>query len=70
MEKSVPVLEDLPSVEGKNVLVRTDFNVPMAGGRITDDLAGDQGRWTTFSPATASTSGCAVAQLGLLGDQP
>jgi phosphoglycerate kinase len=38
MEKSVPVLEDLPPIEGRNVLVRTDFNVPMAGGRITDDL--------------------------------
>ena len=38
MEKSVPVLEDLPSVEGRTVLVRTDFNVPMSGGRITDDL--------------------------------
>jgi phosphoglycerate kinase len=38
MEKSVPVLEDLPPVGGQNVLVRTDFNVPMASGRITDDL--------------------------------
>ena len=36
--KSVPVLEDLPSVEGKSVLVRTDYNVPMSGGHITDDL--------------------------------
>jgi phosphoglycerate kinase len=34
----VPVLEDLPSVQGKNILVRTDFNVPMVDGRITDDL--------------------------------
>jgi phosphoglycerate kinase len=38
MEKRLPVLEDLPSVAGRHVLVRTDFNVPMADGRITDDL--------------------------------
>lgn len=37
-EKKVPVLEDLGPVDGKSILVRTDFNVPMAGGRITDDL--------------------------------
>ncbi len=35
---NVPVLEDLPSVRGKRVLVRADFNVPMDGERITDDL--------------------------------
>jgi phosphoglycerate kinase len=34
----LPTLEDLPDLEGKNVLVRTDYNVPMSGGRITDDL--------------------------------
>ncbi len=34
----VPVLDDLLPVEGKNVLVRADLNVPMADGRITDDL--------------------------------
>jgi phosphoglycerate kinase len=34
----VPVLEDLPAPKGKRILVRTDFNVPMADGRITDDL--------------------------------
>jgi phosphoglycerate kinase len=34
----LPILEDLPDLEGKNVLVRTDYNVPMSGGRITDDL--------------------------------
>jgi phosphoglycerate kinase len=34
----VPVLEDLPPVTGKNVLVRVDFNVPMSGGEISDDL--------------------------------
>ncbi len=34
----LPVLEDLLPVEGRRVLVRTDFNVPMVGGRINDDL--------------------------------
>jgi phosphoglycerate kinase len=34
----LPTLEDFPSPAGKSVLVRTDFNVPMADGRITDDL--------------------------------
>jgi phosphoglycerate kinase len=34
----VPTLEDLPPLQGKSVLVRTDFNVPMVDGRITDDL--------------------------------
>jgi phosphoglycerate kinase len=36
--KKVPTLEDLPRVDGKSVLMRTDFNVPIVDGRITDDL--------------------------------
>jgi phosphoglycerate kinase len=35
---SVPQLEDLPAVDGKRVLLRADFNVPIDDGRITDDL--------------------------------
>ena len=34
----VPELEDLGDLTGASVLVRVDFNVPMANGRITDDL--------------------------------
>jgi phosphoglycerate kinase len=34
----LPHLEDLPDPNGKRVLVRCDFNVPMDDGRITDDL--------------------------------
>jgi phosphoglycerate kinase len=30
-------IDDLGSVDGKRVLVRVDFNVPLEGGRITDD---------------------------------
>lgn len=34
----LPRLEDLPDPAGKAVLVRADYNVPLEGGRITDDL--------------------------------
>ncbi len=34
----VPRLEDLGDVNGRRVLVRTDFNVPIHDGVITDDL--------------------------------
>lgn len=39
MVDPVPVLEDLPPLKGKKVLVRCDFNVPLdKEGNITDDL--------------------------------
>lgn len=38
MQFGVPELEDLPDVDGKSVLVRVDFNVPIRDGVITDDL--------------------------------
>jgi phosphoglycerate kinase len=36
--RPVPQLEDLPAVEGRSVLLRADFNVPITDGRIDDDL--------------------------------
>ena len=38
MKFGVPELEDLPEVQGKRVLVRCDFNVPISNGVIDDDL--------------------------------
>ncbi|HEV2071526.1 MAG TPA: phosphoglycerate kinase [Acidimicrobiales bacterium] len=35
---TLPVLEDLPPLEGRRVLLRADFNVPVEDGRITDDM--------------------------------
>jgi phosphoglycerate kinase len=35
---TVPVLEDLPPLDGARVLLRADFNVPVHDGQITDDL--------------------------------
>jgi phosphoglycerate kinase len=38
MTGRIPTLADLGDVRGKRVLVRTDFNVPMEHGEITDDF--------------------------------
>lgn len=35
---AVPRLEDLGDLDGKSVLLRADFNVPIVDGEITDDL--------------------------------
>jgi phosphoglycerate kinase len=35
---TVPLLEDLGDLEGRRVLLRADFNVPIEDGEITDDL--------------------------------
>jgi phosphoglycerate kinase len=35
---NIPTLEDLPPLDGKRVLLRADFNVPLQDGRITDDF--------------------------------
>ena len=35
---AVPRLEDLGDLDGRSVLLRADFNVPIADGELTDDL--------------------------------
>ena len=35
--KSFRTLDDAPSLAGKTALVRVDFNVPMEGGKVTED---------------------------------
>ncbi|HLM64492.1 MAG TPA: phosphoglycerate kinase [Acidimicrobiales bacterium] len=35
---SVPTLEDLPLLDGRRVLLRADFNVPVRDGHIADDM--------------------------------
>lgn len=35
---SIPQLEDLGELDGRSVLMRADFNVPITDGQITDDL--------------------------------
>ena len=38
MPLDLPLLEDLPSLAGARVLVRCEFNTPIADGVVTDDL--------------------------------
>ncbi len=38
MSPRLRTIDDLGSIEGRRVLVRCDFNVPLEDGRITDDL--------------------------------
>ena len=56
---SLPRLEDLGDLDGRSVLVRTDFNVPIVAGDITDDLriraALPTLRWLLDAGATVTT---------------
>ena len=66
----IPTLADLGDVNGKRVLVRTDFNVPMENGEITDDFriraALPTINWLTERGATVVTA----SHLGRPKGQP
>ncbi len=64
MIDGVPELEDLGDVSGKSVLVRTDFNVPLDGDRITDDLRIRAALPTLTWLADAGASVTACSHLG------
>lgn len=64
MIDGVPELEDLGDVSGKSVLVRADFNVPLDGDRITDDLRIRAALPTLTSLVEAGASVTACSHLG------
>lgn len=70
MTGRIPTLADLGDVRGKRVLVRTDFNVPMDDGVITDDFriraALPTINWLTERGATVVTA----SHLGRPKGQP
>jgi len=51
MAIDLPALEDLPLTRGQRVFARIDFNVPLDGERVTDDL-----RISTALPTMARVS--------------
>ena len=64
MAVDLPRLEELPALRGKRVLVRADFNVPLADGAVADDL-----RIVTVLPTIQwlQDEGAAVVACGHLG---
>lgn len=70
MENKLPQLEDLGDVNGKNVLVRSDLNVPLDGSKITDDFRIRQAveTWQWLIDRGAKVTAC--SHLGRPKDGP
>ena len=66
----LPELEDLGDLAGRSVLVRCDFNVPLAGGEIQDDLRIRAALPTLSYLVDAGAQVTACSHLGRPGGEP
>ncbi|MBC8195350.1 MAG: phosphoglycerate kinase [Acidimicrobiia bacterium] len=66
----LPQLEDLGELSGRSVLVRCDLNVPLADGRIVDDLRIEASLPTLQYLTDAGASVTVCSHLGRPGGRP
>ena len=67
---TLPTVESLGDLRGRVVLVRSDLNVPLDGGRITDDGRVRASVTTVAGLAAAGARVVVVAHLGRPGGEP
>ena len=68
--RGIPLLEDLPDLDGKRVLVRVDFNVPLHIGVRGRATVADDFRITAALPTLQSPAGRGRRRGGVLAPRP